>query len=159
MFTEPLLGNGLHNTVFPLLLGADDIENTASYIVECWTVFAELLPGNALIKSPTIFTVLSNQSILNEPLSLESYRGLGFNLRVVHVGFVVDQMAWKQVSLRNFRVYTTSFVALSLHNNPSSVTGTAGLFVYQSQPTKTKLRGFSPQTNYTDRVTAACRRI
>jgi hypothetical protein len=31
--------------------GADDIENIASSIVACWTVFTELLPGNALIKS------------------------------------------------------------------------------------------------------------
>jgi hypothetical protein len=29
--------------------GADDIENTASSIVACWTVFTELLPDNALI--------------------------------------------------------------------------------------------------------------
>jgi hypothetical protein len=36
--TEPLLRNGLHNPVVPLLLGADDIENTASSIVACWTV-------------------------------------------------------------------------------------------------------------------------
>jgi hypothetical protein len=34
--------------------GADDIEKTASFIVACWTVFTELLPGNALIKSVTI---------------------------------------------------------------------------------------------------------
>jgi hypothetical protein len=31
--------------------GADDIENTASSIVACWTVFTELFSGNALIKS------------------------------------------------------------------------------------------------------------
>jgi hypothetical protein len=30
---------------------ADDIGNTASSIVACWTVFTELLPGNALIES------------------------------------------------------------------------------------------------------------
>jgi hypothetical protein len=45
----------LHNPVIPPQLGADDIENTASSIVACWTVFTELLPGNALIKSVTIF--------------------------------------------------------------------------------------------------------
>jgi hypothetical protein len=28
-----------------------DTENTASSTVTCWTVFTELLPGNALIKS------------------------------------------------------------------------------------------------------------
>jgi hypothetical protein len=28
-----------------------DTENTASSVVACWTVFTELLPGNALIKS------------------------------------------------------------------------------------------------------------
>jgi hypothetical protein len=36
--------------------GADDIENTASSIVACWTVFTELLPGNSLTKSVTIRT-------------------------------------------------------------------------------------------------------
>jgi hypothetical protein len=51
VFTEPLFRTRLHNAVVPLLLGADDIENTASSIVACWTVFTELLPGNALIKS------------------------------------------------------------------------------------------------------------
>jgi hypothetical protein len=55
VFIEPLLRNGLHNTVVPPLLGEDDIENTASSIVACWTVFTELLPGNALIKSVGIF--------------------------------------------------------------------------------------------------------
>jgi hypothetical protein len=54
VFTEPLLRNGLHNPVVPLLLGADNIENTASSNVACWTVFTELLPGNALFKSVTI---------------------------------------------------------------------------------------------------------
>jgi hypothetical protein len=49
VLTEPMLRNGLHNPIVPLLLGADDIENTASYIV-----FTELLPGNALIKFVTI---------------------------------------------------------------------------------------------------------
>jgi hypothetical protein len=34
-----------------------DTENTASSIVACWTVFTELLPGNAVIKS---FTILKN---------------------------------------------------------------------------------------------------
>jgi hypothetical protein len=34
--------------------GADDIENTASSIVACWTVITALLPLNALIKSVTI---------------------------------------------------------------------------------------------------------
>jgi hypothetical protein len=45
----------LHNPVVPPLLGADYIENTASSIVACWTVFTELLPGNALIKYVTVF--------------------------------------------------------------------------------------------------------
>jgi hypothetical protein len=38
VFTEALLRNGFHNSVVPPLLGADDIGNTASSIVECWTV-------------------------------------------------------------------------------------------------------------------------
>jgi hypothetical protein len=54
VFTEPLCRNGLHNSVDPLLLGVDDIEKTASPIVAFWTVFAELLPGYALIKSVTM---------------------------------------------------------------------------------------------------------
>jgi hypothetical protein len=39
-------------------------ENTASPIIECWTVFTELLPGNALIKSVTvtIISVVQNNS-------------------------------------------------------------------------------------------------
>jgi hypothetical protein len=32
-----------------------DKEYTTSSIVECWTVFTELLPGNALIKSVTLY--------------------------------------------------------------------------------------------------------
>jgi hypothetical protein len=37
---------------YPLLCDVTaDTENTASSTVECWTVFTELLPGNALIKS------------------------------------------------------------------------------------------------------------
>jgi hypothetical protein len=55
MFIETVLENGLPNPAVPPLRGADDIENTASSIVACWTVFTELLPGNALIKSVTIF--------------------------------------------------------------------------------------------------------
>jgi hypothetical protein len=50
----PLPNNGLNNPVVPPLLGADYIENTASSIVAFSTVFTELLPGNALIKSVAI---------------------------------------------------------------------------------------------------------
>jgi hypothetical protein len=32
-----------------------DTENTAPSIVACWTMFTQLLPGNALIKSVTIY--------------------------------------------------------------------------------------------------------
>jgi hypothetical protein len=38
--------------------GADAIQNTASSTVACWTMFTELLPGNALIKSVSIFCVV-----------------------------------------------------------------------------------------------------
>jgi hypothetical protein len=58
VFTEPLLRNGLHNPGVTPLLGADDIENIASSIVACWTVFTELLPVNALIKSVTLLLLL-----------------------------------------------------------------------------------------------------
>jgi hypothetical protein len=37
-----------------------DTENTAPSIVACWTVFTELLTGNALIKSVTIRSENSN---------------------------------------------------------------------------------------------------
>jgi hypothetical protein len=55
VFTEQLLRNGLPKPVVPPLLGANNIENTASSIVACWTVFTEMLPGNAFFKSVTIF--------------------------------------------------------------------------------------------------------
>jgi hypothetical protein len=35
--------------------GADDIENTASSTIAFWAVVTELLPGNALIKSVTVY--------------------------------------------------------------------------------------------------------
>jgi hypothetical protein len=38
---------------------AADMENTASSIVAYWTVFTELSPGNALIKSVTIYDLLT----------------------------------------------------------------------------------------------------
>jgi hypothetical protein len=58
VFTEPLPRSGLHKLVVPPLLGADYIENTASSIVACWTVFTELLPGNVLINYVTIYSVI-----------------------------------------------------------------------------------------------------
>jgi hypothetical protein len=47
----------LHNPVVSPLLNADYIENTAPSIAACWTVFTELLLGNALIKSVTVYFV------------------------------------------------------------------------------------------------------
>jgi hypothetical protein len=41
--------------VVPSLLDADDIENMASCVAACWTVFTELLPGSTFIKSVTVF--------------------------------------------------------------------------------------------------------
>jgi hypothetical protein len=55
VFTEPLFRNGLHKPVIPQLFGPVEIENTASSIGASWTVFTELLPGNGLIKSVTIY--------------------------------------------------------------------------------------------------------
>jgi hypothetical protein len=48
--------------------GADNIENTASSIVACWTVFTEPLPGNVLIKSVTILAVINRfwQSLMDK---------------------------------------------------------------------------------------------
>jgi hypothetical protein len=57
VFTKLLHRNGLHNPVVPPLLGTDEIENTASSIVSCWTMFTELLPGKELIKSVTVLPV------------------------------------------------------------------------------------------------------
>jgi hypothetical protein len=42
-----------HHT--PLRDVTADTEKTAYSTVACWTVFTELLPGNALIKSVTIY--------------------------------------------------------------------------------------------------------
>jgi hypothetical protein len=56
MFTKLLLRNGLHNRVVPQLLGVDDTENASSSIIACWAVFTELLPGNMLIRSVTLYT-------------------------------------------------------------------------------------------------------
>jgi hypothetical protein len=39
-----------------VLLGADSIENTVSLLLLPLFVFTELLPGNALIKSVTVFS-------------------------------------------------------------------------------------------------------
>jgi hypothetical protein len=54
VYTKLLLRKELHNPIVPPLLSADDIKKTASSIVACWSMFTELLPGNALIKSTTI---------------------------------------------------------------------------------------------------------
>jgi hypothetical protein len=47
----------VHWSVTSTERGADNIENTASSIVACWTVFTELLPGKSLIKRVTINSV------------------------------------------------------------------------------------------------------
>jgi hypothetical protein len=48
-----------------------DMENTASSTVACWTVFTELLPGNAPVKSVTIFNYFSLICLLSWWLELE----------------------------------------------------------------------------------------
>jgi hypothetical protein len=65
VFNDPLLRNGLHITVVPPLFGAGDIENTASSIVACWTVFTQLLPGNALIKTVTVLLFMLEETCEN----------------------------------------------------------------------------------------------
>jgi hypothetical protein len=40
-----------------------DTENTACSIVACWTVFTELLPGIALIKSITVISGIQENSL------------------------------------------------------------------------------------------------
>jgi hypothetical protein len=42
--------------------GMNDVENTSSSTVACWTVFTELLSGKALIKSVTILQYLAHLS-------------------------------------------------------------------------------------------------
>jgi hypothetical protein len=66
-----MLRNGLHNLVVPSLLGADDIENTASFIVACWTVFTELLHDNALIKSVTMCLVRFKTDLIQSELGMK----------------------------------------------------------------------------------------
>jgi hypothetical protein len=68
LFAEQVLRNGLHNPVVPPLLGEDDIENIASSIFACWTVFTELLPGNALIKSVAVYLCTETQAPLSHML-------------------------------------------------------------------------------------------
>jgi hypothetical protein len=48
-----------------------DTENTASSIVACWTLFTELLPGNTLIKSVTIY-----YDSMHQYVSFCAYRNL-----------------------------------------------------------------------------------
>jgi hypothetical protein len=43
-----------------------DTGNTASSVVGCWTVFTELFPGNALIKSVTIIIIISTMNLFLE---------------------------------------------------------------------------------------------
>jgi hypothetical protein len=53
--------------------GADDIENTASSIVVCWTVFTEPLPGNTLIKSVAIYKVCVFSKMSTDILRMQDY--------------------------------------------------------------------------------------
>jgi hypothetical protein len=57
VFAEQFFRNGLHNHIVTPPLSADDIKKASSSIVACWTVFTELLPGNALIKSGIICSI------------------------------------------------------------------------------------------------------
>jgi hypothetical protein len=43
----------------PLRAVTAGTEDTVSSIVRCWTAFTELLPGNALVKSVTIFLCMT----------------------------------------------------------------------------------------------------
>jgi hypothetical protein len=73
LFTEPLLRNELHNPVGSPLLGADDIENTASSIAVWWNVFTELLPGTALINLLQYSLMLLRRSDI-QTFPFESYK-------------------------------------------------------------------------------------
>jgi hypothetical protein len=62
VFTVPLLRNWLHNTVVPPMLSADDIDIITSFIVACWTVFTELLPGNGMkMETARLYETLGNE--------------------------------------------------------------------------------------------------
>jgi hypothetical protein len=100
VFIEPSLRNGLHNSVVPPLLGADDIESTASSIVACWIVFTELLPGNALIKSVRVLLYYRqhNKFVINKTILLHKhsyikyiccmFRSISGNFREVYYPFL-----------------------------------------------------------------------
>jgi hypothetical protein len=92
-------------------------------------------------------------------------RQTGFQPRSGHVGFVVDKVALGQVFFEYFGFLCQfSFHRLLHTHHLSSGAGTTGQLVAAVPSglslTKTKLNfvAFSPQTNYTDRATAACHR-
>jgi hypothetical protein len=47
-----------------------DAKNTASSIVACWTLFTKLLPGNAMIKSVTIFYMRTINKKIKSPMGV-----------------------------------------------------------------------------------------
>jgi thiosulfate reductase cytochrome b subunit len=73
-----------------------DTESIASYIVACWTVFTELLPGNALIRS----VILSHRFkllITNMQLHFSfCHLFLQFYLHFVHIN-TISLITWKRV--------------------------------------------------------------
>jgi hypothetical protein len=53
-----------------------DTGNTTSSIVACWTVFTELLPGNALIKSVKIYIYIYYMKLCQFQLTLIYVNGV-----------------------------------------------------------------------------------
>jgi hypothetical protein len=89
--------------------GADEREVAASSIVACWTVFTELLPGNALIKSVTIwkrtmrcrFTKGKENDEKNEKM-------------------VSRRRFFRNLYISVFRKYHSKLLSGNVRNNPSS---------------------------------------
>jgi hypothetical protein len=67
-----------HYPASPFGESVGSTENTASSIVACFTVFSELLPGNALIKSVTIlkFRIWVSHSYGYEELDLLGHNAM-----------------------------------------------------------------------------------
>jgi hypothetical protein len=62
-----------------------DMENTTSSVVACWTMFTELLPGNALIKSVTLLSEHTRKWW--QSLTKEFSRFLSF-INTIHCYFI-----------------------------------------------------------------------
>jgi len=67
------------------------------------------------------FTAVTGSTTTKEVGGSLSLHWVGFNSRLVHVGFVVDQMVMEQVSLLVLQ-FSINIILLMLHTNISSLT-------------------------------------